>query len=333
MPDTLMEWDALFSQLPAPCLVLDRQMNIVTATSQYLATVNMRLEDIKGKYAFDAFPEDDARLTMFKDSVQRALDGEANTLVAVPYSIPVMSPDGEPTGETREIFWTCHHNPIVSADGEIRFMVQNAQDVTQQVMTEQLKDTVANELQHRVRNIFSLIGATVKRTAAHSEDLADFEAKFEGRLMALSRTHSYLTGKHWDGITIDQIVARELAEYHDVSSDQISVTGGPLVMNATEAQIFTLAVHELTTNSVKYGALNSPTGRLDVVWTADTAGGYAFEWREHGIRIERQPDRKGFGSFILDSVVPAQLKAKARRDFQPEAFTYQLSVSERTMSR
>ncbi|MCF7698811.1 HWE histidine kinase domain-containing protein [Loktanella sp. M215] len=333
MPETTMEWDALFRQLPAPCLVLDRDMNIVAASSQYLASVNRQLDDIKGKYAFDIFPEDDDRLAMFKDAIQRALDGEANALVAVPYAIPVLDSDGQPTGQTREIWWTCQHNPVVSSDGKIRYVVQNAQDVTQQVMAEQLKDTVASELHHRVRNIFSLISATVKRTAAHSEDLADFEAKFEGRLMALSRTHAYLTGDNWDGITIDQIVGRELAEYHDLGSEQVSVSGTPIVMNATEAQILTLAVHELTTNSVKYGALKSPTGRLDIVWTVADTGGYDFEWREHGIRIDQQPDRKGFGSFILDSVVPAQLKAKARRDFQPEAFTYQLSVSERTTSR
>ena len=333
MPDTLMEWDALFRHLPAPCLVVDRQMCIVAATSQYLASVDRRIEDLRGQNVFDAFPESGDRLEMFKTAFQRALDGEANALVAVPYSIPVTTADGAPTDEMREIWWTCNHNPVVSADGEIRFMVQNAQDVTQQVLAEQLKETVVNELQHRVRNIFSLVSATVKRTATHSENLVDFQAKFEGRLMALSRTHAYLTGEHWDGITIDQIVGRELAEYHDVSSDQISVSGSPLVMNATEAQILTLAVHELTTNSVKYGALNSPTGRLDVVWTAAPSGGYDFEWREHGIRIDGQPERKGFGSFILDSVVPAQLKAVAKRDFQPEAFTYQLSVSERTTSR
>lgn len=327
------EWEMLFKQLPAPCLVLDHDLRICTASDLYLRTVQRDLSDIAGHYVFDAFPEQGERLSMFEDAFRRALGGEANALIEVPYSVPVTGADGAPTGEMREIWWTCHHNPVFGSDGKVRYMVQTAQDVTRQVMAERLKDAVTQELQHRVGNIFALVSAVVKRTVANSADFGDFLAKFEGRLMALSRTHKYLTGDHWDGMTIDQIVARELSDYSELNGSQVSVTGGRILVNPSEAQILTLAIHELTTNSIKYGALRSPEGRLDINLRLVSPRGYDFEWREGGIEIGVVPEREGFGSFLLDSVVPAQLQATANRDFQPDAFVYRLSVPERSQPR
>lgn len=333
MTDLGHDWQALFKFMPAPCIAVDLDLRILAASDLYLATVGRNRDDILGEYVFDAFPEEAERLAMFEDAFRRAAGGEANALVEVPYAIPATDTQGRPTGQMREIWWTCHHHPVLRADGSVHYVVQKAQDVTRQVMAERLKDTVVQELQHRVGNIFALVSSTVKRTVANSNDFADFLPKVEGRLMALSRTHRYLTGKHWDGMTLDKIVTRELSEYDDTTVGQIDVSGADILVNATEAQILTLAIHELTTNSLKYGALRTPEGRLQVRWTDAGAAGYDFEWREDGISIAGAPDRKGFGSFILDSVVPAQLQGTAQRDFQPSAFSYRLSVPERALQR
>lgn len=324
-----IEWEATFRAMPAPCIVMDWDMRIVAATDLYLQTVGRRIDEIRGRNIFEAFPENGERLAMFESAFRRALSGEANTLVEVPYAIPIVDDDGVPTGLMNEIWWTCHHNPVFEDDGTVRFMVQNAEDVTQQVMAQRLKDAVVNELQHRVGNIFALVASTARKTAANAATMADFMTKFEGRLMALARTHTYLTGDNWDGITIAQIVARELAEHDDTGSEQITQQGDHIVVNATEAQILTLAVHELTTNSVKYGALSVPDGRLKIAWTAVGDAGYTFEWREDGVARPAEPTRTGFGSFILDTVVPAQLRATARRVFTGDAFAYQLDVQAR----
>ncbi len=323
------EWQKLFNHLPAPCLAVDRDLLIIGASDLYLATVQRTRDSIMGQYVFDAFPEEGDRLSLLEDAFRRAVAGEANSLTEVPYAIPVVDEAGQPTGKRKDIWWTCQHNPVFAEDGTVEYMVQNAQDVTRQVMAERLKDTVVQELQHRVGNIFALIGSTVKRTIATSTDFDDFLDKFEGRLMALSRTHRYLTGENWDGITLDAIVARELAEYDELSSDKVKVSGSEIVVNAVEAQILTLAVHELATNSVKYGALKFPEGRLTINWNPSGNEGYDFEWREEGIAIDVTPERKGFGSFILDTVIPAQLQGTANRDFRPTEFIYQLSVPER----
>ncbi|WP_281242558.1 sensor histidine kinase [Loktanella fryxellensis] len=324
-----IEWESAFRAMPAPCLVMDWDMRIVAATDLYLQTVGRRIEEIRGRYIFEAFPETGERLAMFESAFRRALSGEANTLVEVPYAIPVVGDDGVPTGQMNEIWWTCQHSPIFEHDGTVKFMVQNAKDVTQQVMAERLKDAVVNELQHRVGNIFALVASTACKTAANADTLSDFLTKFDGRLKALARTHTYLTGDNWDGITIARIVGRELADHDDTGGARVTQSGDNIIVNATEAQILTLAVHELTTNSVKYGALRSPEGRLSITWHAAGDAGFTFEWHEDGVARPVAPARTGFGSFILDTVVPAQLRATAERRFTGDAFVYTLDVRAR----
>jgi|GEM_PF-1350719 PAS domain S-box-containing protein len=327
-----IEWSLLFQDLPAPCLVLDQDLCIVTASKLYLKTVGRELDEIQGLPAFEVFPEELERRTMFEGAFRRALAGEANSLLKVPYAIPIVDDDGQPTGKVKEIWWSCHHNPVFQSDGTVRYMVQNAQDITEQVMAKNLKDAVVGELHHRVGNIFSLVSATARRMASSADDLADFMPKFQGCLMALARTNTYLTGDNWDGITIDKIVNRELAELGDIGSGQITATGAVIVVNATEAQILTMAVHELATNAIKYGALKTRDGKLDVVWKPNATTGFDFEWRESNVIITETPPRQGFGSFILEQIVPAQLQATAQRDLRPDGFVYQLSVTQRTAS-
>lgn len=326
--DLAPDGSELFRQMPASCMVMDTEMRIVTASDLYLQTVRRDLDDIRGRYVFDAFPEQPGSVEMFRDAFARALRGEANTIDEALYSVPVTNGDGTPTGEMREIFWTCHHAPLVWADGTIRHIVQHATDVTDKVRAERLKDAIAGELQHRTSNVLTLVSAIAKRTAASADDLADFLPRFEARMLALSRTHSYLTGDNWDGMTIEQIVAREVEGFGE-TSNRITLLGEEIVLNFAEAQIMTIAVHELATNSVKYGALNGVAGNIHVEWGPADKGGYRFEWREQGISFDPKPTRKGFGSFILDTVAPEQLRASARREFTPGAFLYSLAVADR----
>ncbi|WP_146590747.1 HWE histidine kinase domain-containing protein [Puniceibacterium confluentis] len=321
-----LDFEQVFKYAPAPCLVLDRKMRIVTATDAYLSTVQRTLDQLQGMYVFDAFPEVSERREQFRDAFQRALDGEANSLVEVPFSIPLETADGV---EMREIWWTCTHTPVPGPDGEIQYMVQNAQDVTLKVQAERLRDAIAAEMQHRVGNILSLVSVIARRTAGSARDLEDFLARFEGRVQALSRTHSYLSGTNWDRMTIGSILSRQLEDHVATDEHQIVLDGSDIHLNAAEAQILTLAVHELTTNSVKYGALKCPEGRLAIRWNKLGATGYSLEWREGGIRVQKDLNRSGFGSMILDQIVPRQLQAEAVREFAPESFLYRLAVPER----
>ncbi len=327
MSDDPLDYLQVFTNLPAACLVLDRDLRIVAATDAYLATVERTFEELNGEYVFTAFPEKPDRFEMFRDAFQRAFEGEANEVVEVPFSIRVKSPSGQDT--IREFWWTCRHVPLRGPDGSVTHVIQNAQDVTRHVKTERLKETIAAELQHRVGNILGLVSVIARRTAEASDDLEDFVRRFDGRVRALAQTHSYLTGKNWDSMTIETILSRQLADHFELDGDRIVMKGTDVELNATEAQIFTLAIHELTTNSLKYGALKTPDGRLAINWNRVGPSGYNLEWREGGIRIGEKPERNGFGSLILDQIVPRQLQGEAVREFGDESFLYRLSVAQR----
>ena len=324
-----LHWDLVFKHLPAPCLMLDQDFRIMSATDMYLASVERSLDSIRGQYVFDAFPEEPERLEMFRAAFRKALDGEANALNEVPFAIPIVDADGAHTGKMREVWWNCLHSPVFAEDGSVTCMVQKAQDITKQVQAERLKDAIAKELDHRVGNILTLVSAVVKRTAANSDDIADFLAKFDGRIAALSRTHKYLTGDNWDAMTIEKIVSRELEQYRNLAGEQIEFGGSEIKLNASEAQVLTLAVHELTTNSVKHGALRASGGKLDINWAKAGDDGFHFEWRETAVQPAQDSARKGFGSFILDQIIPSQLQAEPERGFEENAYFYRLSVPQR----
>lgn len=325
--DAAVDFEQLFRHLPAPCIVLDRDLRIVTATDIYLATVMRSLDTLRGVPVFEAFPEDPAREAMFRDAFQRALAGEENALVEVPFAIP------EPDGSMREIWWTCTHRPVRDTDGTIRFMVQNAQDVTEQVRTQQLKDAITAELQHRVGNILALVSTIAKRTAGTSDDIDVFLSRFNGRIKSLAKTHADLTGPNWDRMTIAKLVDRQLADYFEVDSDQIRISGTPIALTASEAQTLSMAIHELTTNSVKHGALKSPDGRLSITWERIGTAGYRLLWREDGLSNVATTQRTGFGSMILDSIVPSQLRGTAVRVLEPDHFSYQLDIPKQSDPR
>ncbi|WP_102108807.1 HWE histidine kinase domain-containing protein [Oceaniglobus roseus] len=320
------DYALVFRSLPAPCLVLDQEMRIVTATEAYLQTVDRSLSDLVGRYVFDAFPEEGERQDRFHRAFRRALDGEENTLVEVPFSIPANGPDGP---VMREVWWTCRHTPVIEADGRIDYMIQNAMDVTAQVQAQRLKNAIADELQHRVGNLFSLVSVIARRTAANATDLADFASRFEARVQALSRTHAHLTGSNWDRMTIDTIVTRQLDDYAAMARGNITLEGERVELSAAEAQALTLAIHELATNSVKYGALQTEDGRIVVNWANSGRSGYDIEWREIGIPDGERKARSGFGSMILDTIVPTQLQGSAERNFDGPTLRYRLSVPER----
>lgn len=326
--DILADFELIFRQSPAPCMVLDHDLRFVTATDAYLATVARDLDELRGTLVFDAFPEDPAREALFRDAFQRALAGEENALVEVPFAIP------EAGGKMREIWWTCTHRPIRDANGDVKYMVQNAQDVTEKVRTQQLKDAITAELQHRVGNILTLVSTIAKRTAGSSDTIDTFLTRFNGRISALAKTHAYLTGPNWDRMTIDKLVDRQLVDYFELESDQIRISGDPIALTASEAQTLSMAIHELTTNSIKHGALKSPQGRLSIAWERVGAAGYNLEWREDGLQNgATATQRSGFGTMILDSIVPSQLRGSAVRHLAHDHFLYQLHIPERAEPR
>lgn len=317
---------SLLRDMPASIMVLDRDLRFVMASDLYLKTVGMTLTDLIGRHVFEAFPEEELRRKPLETSMRRALAGEGNAIERLEYAIP------DPADRTRmtKAWWRCRHNPLFNPDGSVGHVVQITENVTDLVRAEALKTAIGEELQHRVSNLLSLVDVVARRTAAQAETLPGFLERFNERLQAMARTHAYLIGSNWDRMSIRELVARQLQHGHDDLTGQMTIAGPEVLLGAGEAQALSMAIHELTTNSLKYGALKDAFGRLNVSWAPEGATGFRFDWEETVQGVVKPTERAGFGSVILDMIVPTQLGGRAMRELAPDGLRYALAVEQRT---
>ena len=210
--------------------------------------------------------------------------------------------------------------PVRNEGGEIVEWLGASTDIHDLRIAEQRQKVLLAELQHRVRNILGVIRSVVGRTAQTSHSVEDFAAHFEGRLNAMARTQVILTRALGAAVDLELLVRDEL---HAQVADErrISIEGPEVRLSAKAAEILTLAIHELATNAVKYGALGADTGRVDVRWTTDQRpSGFwlRLEWVESGVKVASlAPRREGFGSELIKTRVPYELKGNGQLRLRP----------------
>jgi two-component system, chemotaxis family, CheB/CheR fusion protein len=184
-------------------------------------------------------------------------------------------------------------------------------DVTAITKAEERQRFLLSELQHRVRNTLGVVRSIARRSAETSDSVEDYAAHLDGRLNAFARTQSLVTRDPDAGVDLEYLVVEELLGYRAREGEQIRVGGPAVRLQPKAAETFALAIHELATNAIKYGALSKPEGRIDIAWRVKDGPDPAeliFDWRETGGPTVAQPKRKGFGSELLEKTVPFELK-------------------------
>lgn len=139
----------------------------------------------------------------------------------------------------------------------------------------------------------------------------------DGRVHALARAHNQITDDHWGPAPLRALIDAEAAAFLADQSERVSVEGPPILLNPQAYSTMALVVHELVTNSAKYGGL-SDSGRVTISWSRANNGDLIIEWRENGGPSVKPPTRKGFGSTIIDRSIPYDLGGEARIDFKSE---------------
>lgn len=166
------------------------------------------------------------------------------------------------------------------------------------------------ELQHRVRNILTIVRSVARRTADNCEDVEDYVRHLDGRLAALARVQTLLAREPGCGVNLHGLVLDELEMQAD-SVDQYRIEGPDVDLSPKAAEVLSLAVHELATNSIKYGVLSESRGRIRIRWAVDEREGrpwLRFTWTEPLDRTIDRPDRIGFGTDLLRQRVPYELR-------------------------
>lgn len=189
--------------------------------------------------------------------------------------------------------------------------------------------TLLAELQHRVRNTLAVVRSIARRTADGSASLDEMVSHFEGRLSAFSRVQSIVTRSPNAGINLKSVIDDELMAVS--GRDQRIPTSGPeICFQPRTAERLTLAIHELATNAVKYGALSAEAGKIRVNWRRIEEDGrdtLRLEWIESGLDEPPKAAREGFGHELLLRSLPYDLGAETSIEFTADGLRFTMSMS------
>jgi len=165
--------------------------------------------------------------------------------------------------------------------------------------TQDMQQMLTGELSHRVKNMLATVQAIALQTLRHSDDSADFVESFGGRIQSMSRVHSQLSTNEWRGTQLRDVVQDQM-KLGPVDEAQISVSGPQVHLDATVVPKMAMILHELGTNSLKYGALSAPDGAVTIAWSVD-ANRLEMRWSERGGPTAEAPFRRGFGTRLIEA--------------------------------
>jgi PAS domain S-box-containing protein len=214
--------------------------------------------------------------------------------------------------------------PRHDSHGAIRLWYGTTEDINERKAAEERQQLLIHELNHRVKNNLATVQAIAFQTLKGDQAMAEARSRFEARLMALSRTHNLLTDQSWSGAPLDRIV-RESTEPL-AGEERCTASGDPLWLAPHAALALSLALHELATNAAKYGALSAEQGRVAIEWRMDEDH-LLLEWKERGGPPVTPPERRGFGSRLIERGLESDLGGGAKLDFEPDGLRCTIRAS------
>jgi two-component sensor histidine kinase len=185
-----------------------------------------------------------------------------------------------------------------------------------------------------VKNTLATVQAIVGSTARTASSIDEFYQGFVGRIVSLAHTHNLLTEDLWQKAALEELVRTELGPYEDEARNRIIIEGPHLELPSEAAVPIGMAIHELTTNAAKHGALSTFGGQVDVRWKIvdKERPMLHFTWAEHGGPHVRTPTRQGFGTRLLQRVLATQLQAEVSMDFPEEGLRFSMEMPIPTQS-
>ncbi len=290
---------ALASLVPVLLWRSDASGQHISANQPWLDYTGQSLEQSQGEGWLDAIHPDDrskTRTAFHKGHTDR-------TLVEVQHRI---------RGRDGSYRWfLVRQTPIIDARGQLIEWFGAAMDIDDLRRSQARQEVLINELQHRARNLLSVVTAVADRTVKRGGSVAAFEE----RLQALSRVQGLLSQSGNDTVAVGVLVRAELAAYVDGAADRITVSGPDADLTVGQVQNFALALHELTTNAVKYGALKGHSGRLAITWDValDRRGHHrlTLDWIETGVAVPQDvASRRGYGTELIQEALAYALEAE-----------------------
>ncbi len=210
--------------------------------------------------------------------------------------------------------------PLRDSSGKIVGAVSAGLDITDRRRVEDHRLLLVNELNHRVKNTLATVQSIAMQSFRRAKTEASGRQMFESRLMALSRAHDVLTNESWEGANLDDIVTQAITPYRAADFSRFRIDGPPVRLTARIALSISMALQELATNAVKYGALSSERGRVSITWETryDANGRWLrLEWSEaHGPPVA-EPEHEGFGTRLIERGLAQELGGETKIEYRP----------------
>src|SRR5262245_27276345 len=261
-------------------------------------------------------PDDIGRVEQFRSEAFR----ECRREYSVEYRI--IRPGGElRRGETRCVL-------SFSGAGKPERVVGVSIDMTERKQVEEQQRTLLAELDHRVKNSLSTVSAVVSHTWQGSRSVADFVAALDGRIRSMTTTHELLSSGRWEGVSLAELVRRELAPYATPNNTEINGPG--VLLKPESAQAMAMVLHELATNAAKYGALSTKNGRVSIRWDRHLNGHprshLVFTWQELGGPPVFALGKSSYGTSTIRDLIPYEFGGTVDLVLAPEGVQCRLEL-------
>ena len=234
----------------------------------------------------------------------------------------VVWPDGT-------ILWLRGYGHVVARtpEGKAHRLVSIVADVTERKAAEDHAQFLMHELSHRSKNLLAVIQSISRRTARTAPTIEEFESRFGRRLQGLAASHDVLVRNSWQGAPLADLMRQQLVPFVDIQGSRIELIGPDIVVTAEATQAIGLAIHELATNAVKYGALSVPAGRIMISWKFDSeTHKLLLKWVEQGGPSVIPPSRNGFGYLVIHEMIERSLNATVSLEFATQGLEWTVSM-------
>jgi two-component sensor histidine kinase len=209
-------------------------------------------------------------------------------------------------------------------------VVGTARDITDSKRYDAQVHLLMREVTHRSKNLLAIIQAMARRTVKNSLTASDFEQRFSARLRGLAFSHEILASQDWRGASLRELVAGHLSHILEHHAGRVRVSGPVVFVRPEAAQNLGLALHELSTNAAKFGALAGEFGQVSFEWQVDADENgprwLRFTWKEAGDRAVTPPVRQGFGHEVMERVVARALDGIVQTAYPETGFEWSLRI-------
>lgn len=289
-----------------------------------MALFGLALEEGRGQVGGEA---DEFKQALHPDD-RHLVEGfhrQARQHDSFPAEYRIVRPDGT-------IRWLSGRGQVVArgADGKPERLVNVVTDITDRKVAEHHIQMLMREISHRSKNLLAVVQAIAAQTVRTAGTMKEFQKRFTQRLQGLAASHDLLVHKNWQGASLADLVRDQLAPFAEVGTPRLTVEGPDVVVSPEAAEAVGLALHELATNAVKYGALSEQTGHVSISWGFESlsraSSQLRLRWAEQGGPLVLPPSHKGFGHVVFERIVAKSLDGKVLMNFLPEGLIWELLI-------